>query len=63
VSQHHTPEQITEYRVDQAMLQAGDAILESLWREGYEEIGYLPDEAMEMIRQAIRVTIGEQVTA
>ncbi len=61
MNQHQASDEITEYRVEEATLDAAAAILDRLQREGYEEIGSLTHEAMDLIRQAVRVTIGEEV--
>lgn len=60
MNQHQASDAITEYRVEEATLDAAAAMLDRIRREGYEEIALLPTEAMELIRQAVRVTIGEQ---
>lgn len=63
MNQHQASDEITEYRVEEATLDAAAAMLDRLRREGYEEIAMLPTEAMDLIRQAVRVTIGDEVKA
>lgn len=56
-------DEITDYCVDEATLDAAAAMLDTLQRYGYEGLVPLPTEAMDLIRQAVRVTIGEEVKA
>lgn len=63
MNQHQASDEITEYRVEEATLDAAAAMLDRLRREGYEELALLPTEAMDLIRQAVRVTIGDEVKA
>jgi hypothetical protein len=61
VNQHQASDEITEYRIEEAMCDGAAAIIDRLQREGYEEIGSLTPEAMELIRQAVRVSVGDEV--
>lgn len=56
---HYTAEELREYRVDEATMDAAAAMLGRLEREGYEGIT-LPAAAISLIRQAVSVAIGAE---